>query len=219
MKSALRLLVAMCLVLVSVSAVAQEMSTEPPPPWEAAEPKPVAVQRTTETLVRPDHLQKYTRYQRIALVGTPFYIAGMSMVGWGGYQIAVEHAGGNLGVALTFGAGTIVAVSGAGAMAWGSHGAAMALHNDEPAPRHVLAGRMAYGMLGIGSTAVIISIFLPAEVGTIGAIGGYGLAIASGIPAAIQMSTNARLSQKQLGPTITMVPMRSGVGVGAFGRF
>jgi hypothetical protein len=146
----------------------------------------------------------------------------MSMVGWASYQIIFLNAGGNVGVGLTLGTGTLVSLGGAGAMAWGSHSAAMALFNDDPRPGQIIAGRIAYGMLGVGSAAIAVEYFLGGALGPAGlALGltGLGSAVGSGIPGLIQMTKNTKMRDRQLEPMVTVLPRQGGMTVALVGRF
>ncbi len=220
MISALRALLCLAILLLGCTAHAQE--DNPPPPWEGAEPKPVTQQNQTIGLSSPKHLQRYSRYQRAATIGVPFYLGGLSLAGWASYQtFALNNQ--SLGVGVSLVAGAIVSVGGAGAIAWGSHSAAMALFDDDPRGRDIVAGRIAFGMLGGGSTAMLAGLYIGSVVNAEGALvlvaGGAGAAVGAGIPGLIQMAKNTKMRKAQLAALPTVLPRKGGVSFGVVGRF
>jgi len=207
------------LLLLSGVAVAEDEAPEPPPPWEAAEPKPAQPnQQTTLVLDAPMVSERFDRYQRVALVGTPFYVAGLSMAGWASYQIFVLDARGNTGVEVINFTGQLIGSAGAGALAFGSHSATMALFDDKPAAKHIIAGRIGYGMLAVGSITVIASIFT-GDAAPLISTGGFYLMMGSGIPGMIQLAQNGKLKDLERGPKVSLVPIRGGMGLGVAGLF
>jgi len=139
------------------------------------------------------------------------------MSGWGYYTAFVNDAVA-LGPALMVLSGSVFAAGGAGAMAWGSHSAAMILHDGAPPPSKILAGRIAYGMLGVGTTGIIASFFLVGVPAGLSTLGGYSLIVLSGIPALVQMSQNRAASRLQRAQVVVL-PSRDALVVGLAGRF
>jgi len=94
----------------------------------------------------------------------------------------------------------------------------MALYDDAPAPRQILAGRIAYGVLGVGTTGLLASYLLWGPTQAIVGLSGAGLILLSGVPAVIQMAQNSTASRARR-PTLALLPRPGGAGLHVVGAF
>ena len=211
----------LCIACLLVGFTVSAGAVEPQPPDE---PKPMAPAQNAKTdLEVPKSLQKYTRSQRVAVAGIPIYLGGLSMAGWGAYQIGVNNGGGNLVVPIMItGSGAILAMGGANMIAFGSHSAAMSLVDNPLRRGDVVAARVAYGMLAVGSTVFLIEYFFARWLGVPGLMGGgagMGAAILSAVPGMIQIVKNPRLYERHVGPTVSVLPVTQGAGLAMAFRY
>lgn len=203
-----RIVLSLCYVTLWWASPALADEPPAPPPWEAAEPD-LSLDGSTEY-----DRQRLRRYQVVNQIGAPLFLGGLATTSWGLVTISQQGLV-PPSTAIATSAGILALGAGAGAIAWGSHNVAMVLHDNAPLPKDILAGRVAYGMLGVGTTALLTAFALPNDLGLAIGLTGYVLIASSGLPALLQMTRNQRFASAR----VVLCPRADGLQLVLADRF